>query len=774
VRRSARSIIRGVARLGKLLLVALIALILAVVAVWFGGRWWLSGSVATYEGDVSVRGLDAPVEISFDARGVPRVRAKTDADLFFAIGWLHASERLFQMELVRRLAGGELAEVFGEDAYETDVRQRRLGFARQARRDAGSLGPRGRSALESYVDGVNSWIATASPLPPEFVILRVQPRDWTVEDCLTIALYQTWFSHELMAKDEAYETLLEEVGEWIGETLEAPYPWSPPTVEGPLGSDPFPLRASQASNSWAISPARSASGRAIHAADPHLAVNRAPGLWYLASLHSAEGLDAVGVMQPGLPLVVMGHNGRVSWAFTVASVDIIDTFEEEIRDGAPPMVRTSDGEVEVESVVEEIRIKGGTDPRRLTVESTPNGPIVERGRDRAVSLRWAGFDFPVGGMVEAGLELMSATGFDEFRSAVTRFGALDANWIYSDRDGNVGYQLGVPIPIRDYDSTFAKQEGKSPASAWRGYVPLDETPHALNPPSGWVASCNNQLVGQDWPMPLPGFYDPYRMARAAELLDRRDVWSPDAVSEMQLDLVSGRAARWKGLAGDSAEDAGLPEVAASLRAWNGEMSPDSTDAAIFALWWETAGRLLFEDELGDDWKSARAIQEHVLSGSASQLVDDRRTPEVETLADVTSRAMKVAAARARGRTYGEISTLRVGHPLARVKLLDKWLKLSRGPVPMGGDLGSLAANFNRFDEASGTFAAAVGPSMRFVLDWADVDSFSIAIALGQSGNPLSPHYDDFFVPSLEGQQWILPFSEERQRANETSRLRLVP
>lgn len=762
------------ARLGKLLLVALITLSLAGVAVWFGGRWWLSGSIAQYEGEARCAGLGAPVEISFDARGVPRVRAQTDADLFFAIGRLHASERLFQMELVRRLAAGELAEIFGEAAYETDARHRRLGFARRARGDAGSLGPRGRMALERYVEGVNSWIATASPLPPEFVVLRFRPREWTVEDCLTVALYQTWFSHELMAKDEAYETLLVEVGEWIGETLEAPYPWSPPTVEGPLGSDPFPLRASQASNSWAIAPARSASGSAIHAADPHLAVNRAPGLWYLASLHSAEGLEAVGVMQPGLPLVVMGHNGRISWAFTVASVDIIDTFDEEIREGDPAMVVTGEGVVEVERVFEEIRVKGETDPWRLTVESTPNGPIVEREPGRAVSLRWAGFDFPVGGMIDAGLELMTATGFDQFRSAVTRFGALDANWIFSDREGNVGYQLGVPIPIRDYGNTFARQDGKSATSAWRGYVPLEETPHALNPPSGWVASCNNQLVGPDWPTPLPGFYDPYRMARAAALLDSRDSWTQDAVGAMQLDLVSGRAARWKDLAADSAAAAGLPEVAASLRAWNGEMSPDSTDAAIFALWWETAGRVLFEDDLGDDWRSARAIQEHVLSGRASQLVDDRSTPEVETLVDVTSRAIKEAVSVARGRTYGQISTLHVGHPLARVKLIDAWLKLSRGPVPMGGDLGSLAANFTRFDDATGTFSSAVGPSMRFVLDWADVDAFAIAIALGQSGNPLSSHYDDFFVPSLEGKQWNVPFSETMQRENEASRLRLLP
>jgi penicillin amidase len=758
----------------KRLAVVVVALAALAAAVWFGGRSWLAGSVATYSGEVQLPGLEQRVEVSFDARGVPRVRAQSNADLFHAIGYLQASERLFQMELVRRLSAGELAEIFGEAAYESDVRQRRLGFARRAKADAADLGPEAGRLLQAFVDGINAWIETASPLPPEFVLLRFRPRAWTVEDCLAVAIYQTWFSHELMASDEAYETLLREAGPWIRETLEAPYPWSPPTVRGPLGDEAFPLRASQASNSWAIAPERSASGRAIHAADPHLAVNRAPGLWYLAALHSAEGLEAVGVMQPGLPLVVMGHNGRVSWAFTVASLDIVDTWEEEIVDGTPPMVLTRDGPVEVESFTESIRVKGEQAPRTITVEMSPRGPIIEREPGRGVALHWAGFDRSVAEMVEAGIELMTVTEFDGFRRAVTRFGALDANWIYSDSEGNIGYQLGVPIPLREFGDSFARQDGTSATSPWLGYVPLDETPHVLNPAEGWVATCNNQVVGPEWPYPMPGFYDPYRITRAAELLEETAEWSQDAAEAMQLDLVSGRAARWKQLAAESALRADLGDVAARLRAWDGTMSPDSVEAAIFATWWQTTGKGLFHDELGDDWKAARPIEEQVLSGLAPRLVDDRRTPEVETMLDVTSLSMAAAVALTNGRTYGEISTLRVSHPLSRVRLLDAWLGLSRGPVPMGGDLGSLAANFNRFDEEAGTFSTGVGPSMRFVLDWADVDAFTISVAFGQSGNPFSPHYGDFFLPSLRGERWNVPISEEAQKRSETLRLGLVP
>ena len=219
------------------------AVVLLAVSLWFGGRCWLTRSVAQYDGSVKVK-VSAPVEITFDARGVPQIWAKTDADAFFAIGWLHASERLFQMELVRRLSRGELSEVFGEAAYETDVHQRRIGFARNA--SANKLSPQARAAMQRYVDGVNSWIAQAKLLPPEFVVLRFEPRPWTIEDCMTVSSYQTWFSHELMDQDRKYQQLVEKLGMQGSALQHAGNPWSPPTVPD--------LRVTNASNSWTLAP----------------------------------------------------------------------------------------------------------------------------------------------------------------------------------------------------------------------------------------------------------------------------------------------------------------------------------------------------------------------------------------------------------------------------------------------------------------------------------------------------------------------------------------
>ncbi len=228
---------------------------------------------------------------------------------------------------------------------------------------------------------------------------------------------------------------------------------------------------------------------------------------------------------------------------------------------------------------------------------------------------------------------------------------------------------------------------------------------------------------------------------------------------MQLDLASGLALRWKTLAG--------------LATWNGQMTSDSRDATLFAAWWQAMGREVFEDELGGEWRTGRVLLDEALT-TRSPVIDDKRTPQVERIEDISARAMNDAKKIANNRTWGEASTLTVRHPLARVKLLETWLRLNRGPAPAPGDPGTLHANFFSFDETSNAFIARIGPSMRFVLDWSNVDGFTLNGALGQSGNPFSPHYDDFLEMMRRGEEWNVPFSRETVYAKRTSLLRLTP
>jgi penicillin amidase len=707
--------------------------------VWFGVPMFLRRSLPQRTGEVRTP-VGAAVEITFDAKGIPQIWAKTDADVWFAMGWLHASDRLFQMELIRRMARGELSEVFGEAAFEIDAFQRRIGFARSAR--TAKLDPATQAAMQRYVDGVNTWIAQAKLLPPELVILRLRPRTWTVEDCLAIGAYQTWFSHELMDQDKRYQKVMEKLG-MPGRTLaHAGHPWSPPTVPD--------LQITKASNSWVVAASRSTSRAALHAADPHLSINQVPGLWYIAGLHSAEGLNAVGVTYGGAPFVVMGHNDDIAFSFTVASVDLIDYYDD-----------VAESTVAREAVV----VKGEKNPRIVDVRRGARGVML----DDKTSLHWAGFDFSPADVVTSALRLQKAKTFEDFRRAVTGFGALDANWIFSDRAGNIGYQLGAPVPIREYD-TYVRQKASDPRTGWMGYRRLEETPHAFNPERGYLASCNNQALSSSSPSTIPGFYDPYRIIRADVML--REKRAPLDMQAMQLDLVSGIALRWKGLAADGAAGAGMRDEAQKLRAWDGAMRSDSREAALFAAWWRSVPREVFEDELGEDWTSGRVLLDEALTQNIA--VDDRRTQRVETRSDIAARAMTRAKGIARGRTWGEACTLTVAHPLSRAKILDTWLHLNRGPFAAAGDNGSLNANFYSLDEETGEFRSYIGPSMRFVLDWSEVDSFSIYGALGQSGNPFSEHYDDFLELARHGGFWLVPFSREKVFEKKVSVLRLVP
>ena len=761
-------------RLALRLLAVLVALAMVLVAaVWFGGRSYLRKSVAQYEGTVAVPGPGAPIEVLFDERGVPQVYAKTDADARFALGWLHASERLFQMELIRRMAGGELSELFGPLAAELDEQQRRLGFARKNAADIGSLDPAVRRTIEQYTAGINAWIAQAKPLPPEFTLLGFSPREWTAADVSLVGYYQSYFSLTLMDRGADYRAVFGRLGGDANRLANAVKRWSPPTVPEPLAV--AAARMTKASNSWVVAPSRSASGAALHASDPHLELSSAPGLWYAVGLHSDEGLNAVGVSAPGLPSISMGHNGAVSWAFTVAPVDLVDDYLEIIEgaDTPTPRVRTLDGWAPVEVQAETIVVKGEA-PRVARILRSAKGPVMELRGDTALVMHWAGFDFPAWAVAAGADALMRMTDFASFQRTVTGTGALAANWTYADQRGNIGYQLGAPIPRRSGYDTFVPQSGTDTKAQWNGYRPAAEIPYAYNPAQGWIASTNDQVVGDDWPYALPGYYDVARKIRAASVLGSGAIFDPLTTTGLQLDMVSGNAVRWRPLAIRAAIAAGNEPAANRLRMWDGGMRAGDTTATLWAYWWERLPRELFEDELGADWAKARPLTLSALSDSAEAFADDVRTPARETLEEIATRAMRFALTENWERPFGAVQTLTVRHPLASVKLLDRWLGLTRGPLPTGGDDATLNAAFTVFDSTTRTLAAVVGPSMRFVMDWSDVDGFTLSRHLGQSGNPLSPHFADFLLPHLLGETWPMPFTRAKVQGRAATTLTIVP
>ena len=761
----------------KIILFTGIGLLVLGTCLWFGGRWYLTGSVMPYQGIVPCSMLRQPVDVLFDAKGIGHIWASNREDLFFSLGWLHAGERLFQMELARRLAAGRLAEVFGPSLVETDSHQRRIGFLHRARADAEAMSPLVKQVLTSYCRGINGYIAQARRLPPEFVLLGFEPEAWQPVDCLSLTLYQAWFSHALMDNDKTIEKLSHSLDPALADLANTYRTWSPPTVsQGPLAAlfseQALPLRMARASNSWVVGPGKSASGFAMHACDPHLAITMLPGFWYVAGLHVPGDFNFVGVTTPGLPIGAMGHNGKIAYGFTVSAVDVIDYYRLPRTATDATELLTAGGKERMVSRRETIQVKG-EQAQTVQIHTTSLGVVVEAHPDHVVTLQWSGFSFSAASMLDAALRLYWCDSFAAFQQAVTGLAALDANWTYSDAKGNIGYQLGTAVPIRARPHAFGMQDGRDAGSLWQGYVALKDTPHVINPPQGWLASCNNQIVPPDWPYPLPGFYDPYRIVMAQNWLQGAQSVDRDDFRAMQMDLRSGKVHKWRSLFLQAAGALQEDDLHSRIIDWDGAMD-NQTLPALFALWWRELGREVLQDELGGDWPSALPFLDDLLEPPVLDIIDDKNTPEREDEKAISARALSRALQLVQGNTLHAVQSLEMAHPLARNRLIDTWLHLRRGPFGRGGDGGSLNASFTRYEPRTGRFKVLAGPSMRYILDWQDVDAFSIVLPCGQSGNPLSPHFDDFLPLWLQGDNWLVPFTRPAVEACTASTLQLVP
>jgi len=744
----------------RILVSSLLSLAALLVVAWFDGRWWLSGSQMPMSGTETLAGLESEVEVFFDDRGIPRVYAQSDADALTTLGWLHASERLFQMELMRRVARGEIAEVVGPAGIESDFVHRQYGFARRIELDPPALRPETRTLIEAYVAGINARIHSGRRLPPAFVLLGLEARPWTVNDVLTLAYYQTWYPTTLVQRlAEAWRGAAEAHGEPGSAWLQRLPEWGVPSIP--------PARITEASNTWVVAPEKSASGAALHASDPHLDYTTAPGMWYAVGLHSAQTLDVVGVTAPGVPFIAMGHNGRIAFAFTVAPVDLFEIYRFERDRDNPDHIIGPDGPLPIHQRQEDIRVRDFDEPVARRVLSTPLGPASELEDGRIEVLHWAGFRLPVAGLIENGLALNRATDFDQFRAAATDMGALSINWSYSDSQGNIGYVQSTPIPLRQHARFYTPLDGADPGNHWAGFVAPEDRPFALNPEQGWLANSNNHAA-LDAPWPMPGFYKQLRMRRAAAWLESRPTFSAQDMHAMQLDYTSARALDWKDWLAGIAEDTGRDPLAEELRAWDGVMARDSETAGLFAMWWQFLPMHLFRESALEDWRHGRTLLDEWL-----QLPPEEFELAGMSRDEAARRALDDVLRYGTG-TLGQHQTLTIRHALAEAGILNVWLGLSRGPIPVGGGPGSLNVTYHSFDERRLHLVARAGASMRFVMDWADPDAFTLNLTLGQSGHPSSPHFDDQLPDFFEGRPWTVPFSREAVRDRAARELKLRP
>jgi penicillin amidase len=792
-------------------LVGIFLAILAVIAA--AGFVYLRQSLPVWEGEMRVAGVGAPVEILRDRHGVPHIFARSEHDAHFALGFVHAQDRLWQMEMNRRTGAGRLAEALGPRALPADRFLRTLGIRRAAQANLAQLDAETRGHLEAYAAGVNAFLATGPVLPPEFLLTGVKPEPWSAVDSLAWLKMMAWdlggnWRNELLRLRLAHTLPLARIQEFL-----PPYPGDAPTpirelkdlyrgigdaprLFSEIGTDPIseiPEMGSvpiSGSNSWAV--ARGASGRPLLANDPHLGLT-APPVWYLAHLE-APGLSVIGATLPGIPGVLLGHNARIAWGFTNTGPDVQDLYLEKLDTLGQYL--TPEGARAFETVKEEIRVKGAA-PQTLEVRRSRHGPVISdvpgrvseaTPRGYALALQWtalAADDQTMG----AALRLAKAGSWREFEAALRDLHAPMQTVTYADVEGNVGFIAAGRVPLRKPANDL---KGLAPAPGWDarydwdGYLPYAELPRVLNPPQGTVVSANHKIVPPGYPHHITvEWQPPYRAQRIAELLSREPAHSVASFARIQRDAVSPPMRELLPfLLSLQPQTQEARQAQDLLAAWDGSMDADRPEPLIAAAWWREVARALYADELGEAFEGGAWAPRAVFVLNAlqqrSEWCDNVRTPAVESCerlaADALDRALlelkKRYGADAQAWTWGAAHPARHRHrPFSSVAWLAPFFEIA---VPSAGDAYSINVGRSDFGDPAAPFASRHAASYRGLYDLGDPQASRFIQSAGQSGNLLSPHYRDLAAPWARGE--YLPMTTDRRRleADGASRLVLVP
>lgn len=662
-----------------------------------------------------------PVRIVRDQLGVPHIFAESVDDALFAQGFATAQDRLWQMDTMRRLAAGELSEIVGKAALELDRKARRLRMRKIVEAWLRTMPAADRAALAAYARGVNFYIeANRGKWSPEFAVLGYEPRPWLITDTLLCAL-------------QMHRTLS---GNWEQDLLKARMlaHGDPEKVEylfpDRVGNEPMP-----GSNAWAVSGARSATGKPILANDPHLEWT-APSTWYEIQLQ-APGLNVAGASLPGVPAVVIGHNERIAWGITALQFDNQDLYIENIdpRTGAFSF-RGQTGQARRD--VELIAVKGER-PAEEIVFSTVHGPLIRVEGNEAMALRWATngtepFQFPL-------LELDRARNWTEFRAALSKLSGPNINVIYADVDGNIGWQVAGRLPLRQGFRGDVPLDGSSGAQEWSGYVPFDQMPSYYNPQSGIVVSANQNGFPTDTPYQVSGFFASTQRARqiTARLLSKSK-WTPDEMTRLQMDVYADDLKFFADQAVRAVERRGdqnpfAKEGAQLLKPWTGQMTRDDAAPFLASLLFQHLRRSMADRAAP---KESADYKPYIAHSVVAKLLRERPKgwfPDYDlwlatSLADSVEEGKRMQGRNLAKWQYGVNNQLLLAHPVAKmIPFVGSFYNL--GPVPMDGSGTTVKASTER-----------LGPSMRFVADTSNWDNSLLTLTLGESAHVFSGHYKD--------------------------------
>lgn len=781
------------------LLLALLVLAAAVAGVY------ATRASPVIDGTLTMPGLREPVRIERDAHGIPTIKAANRSDALYALGVVHAQDRLWQLETHRRIGAGRLAEAFGEGALESDRFLRALGVRRAAQAQWAALKPDSRDALQAYAAGVNTVIRDhLRARPPEMVILGLQPEDWEPADSLAWAIMMAWdlganWGTELTRMRLSARLPLARIHEVL-----PPYPGEQPLLradyaamlrEWKLGAtatavlDPmldqaFERLAAAAppsgiegagSNNWVVAGSHTTTGKPLLANDPHLKLST-PALWYFVRIE-APGLTVAGASMPGLPLVVLGQNDRIAWGFTNTGPDVQDLYLERLNPDNAEQVQTPEGWEPLAIAQDVIKVKGRPDVP-ITLRTSRHGPIISdagllddllgRKPTVAIAMRWTALDTDADA-VGVGLAMNRADNVSAFIEAAKGWVAPMQNMVVADRDGAIGWIAPGRVPLRKAANDLS---GQAPAPGWdirydwNGWLAPDQLPQERDPARGWIATANQRVVAADYPHYITSEWaPPFRQQRIEQMLQARPKHSIDDLRAMQADVKSLAVASvlpW--LQRAKAEHPLAAAAQSALEGFDGTMAPERAAPLILWAWQRHLTRLVFADELGPVYerliatRTLRDALDGVLARNDGWWCDDKSTAVAETCDQLNDRALAAALDELRASQGDDVARWQWGRahqarsehrPFSRVKALARWFELR---TPVGGD--TFTVNVSRVlykpDAATGEYYLNEhGPSLRALYDLGDPVQSRFMHSSGQSGIPWSRWYNSFVRPWAE-------------------------
>lgn len=791
-----------------------LALLIVISAIGVGG--YLYSKQPTRQGQVELHNLQGSVTVRYDERGVPHIRAENETDLYRALGYVHAQDRLFQMEAMRRLARGELAEVLGPKLLDTDKLFRSLRIRERAASYVASLDKQSPAwkALQAYLDGINQY-QDSHAAPVEFDVLGIPKRPFTAEDSISVAGYMAysfaaafrteplltyvrdqlgadylnvfdldWQPKGVLAKDRAHPTPALAAGDWQDLNALARLSEQALTENG--------LPQFEGSNAWVIAGSRSQSGKPLLAGDPHIRFS-VPSVWYEAQL-SAPGFELYGHHQALVPFAFLGHNLDFGWSLTMFQNDDLDLIAEKVNPDNPNQVWYHGQWTDLVSTEQQIAVKGQA-PVTLTLRQSPHGPIVNDALGTAagktpIAMWWAFLETP-NPILEGFYQLNRADTLAKARAAAAKVQAPGLNIVYANAKGDIAWWASALLPKRP---AGVKPEfildGSGNQADKDGYYPFSANPQEENPARGYIVSANFQPLSPTG-MEIPGYYNLADRGQQLnrQLSDKSVKWSNEANQKLQLGTTTSYGPRTLApllpVLREVVSDPAQLKLVEQLAQWPGDYPLDSVSATLFNQFLYDLADAAMRDELGNDFfetlLSTRVIDAalpRLAANADSPWWDNRKTPNKETRADIVKAAWQASMAHLKQTLgnnpaewqWGTAHTLTHGHPLGQQKPLDRIVNVGPFAAPGSHEVpNNLSAKLG-----PAPWPVTYGPSTRRLVDFADPAHSLTINPVGQSGVPFDSHYDDQAEEYVEGMYVQAHFSEEEVTANTRSTLKLLP